>query len=163
VCFPPCRRGTGSNPDTGNEEIKKWGIKKIRKSERSNLVRPCGFEGRLVFVERALDRLQSIADGIHPTRERMWESAEGENLADEDGGLSMFDEERNVEFLSYDGYEVQHDRDVLIFRFSFCDAVRMAPELKIDLSRYRQLVVDLASPTTTDDANRQKVPFFHLS
>jgi hypothetical protein len=89
----------------------------------------------------------------------MWENAEGENLTDEEGGMSMFDEERNVEFLSYDGYEVQHDRDVLIFRFSFCNAVRMAPELKIDLSRYRQLVAELASLTTADDANRQKVPF----
>jgi hypothetical protein len=73
---------------------------------------------------------------------------------DDGEGLSMFNEDKNVEFLSYDGYEIKYDEDLLVFRFSFCDAVRMAPELKIDLSHYRQLVAELAALPTESASHR---------
>jgi len=68
-------------------------------------------------------------------------------MQEEDGSpsidlCSMFDEELNAEFLAYDGCEVHHERDVLLFRYTFCDAVNMAPELRTDLSQYRKLVAD---------------------
>jgi hypothetical protein len=93
----------------------------------------------------------------------MWESGPHLEEDEEVGGLDMFDEEKNVEFLSYDGYEVRYERDAIVFRYSFCDAVRMAPELKIDLRRYRQLATELAALSSSGDPThtlRRKVHIF---
>jgi hypothetical protein len=101
-----------------------------------------------------------------PGQDMMWESGPHLEEDEEVGGLDMFDEEKNVEFLSYDGYEVRYERDAIVFRYSFCDAVRMAPELKIDLRRYRQLATELAtlSSSSSDPTHtlRRKVHIFFL-
>ncbi len=54
---------------------------------------------------------------------------------DLESSTALFDEELNNDFLSFDSFSVVPQENKIVFHYSFCDAEKFAPELRIDLSK----------------------------